>query len=89
MNMLAGPIDMNNGMFDLRQGPTTRVDENQPVPSTVVSEAARTLVTFSGATILPDIPEFYENIRGCYYSFLLSKCLGKKVRRWMVKLVNM
>lgn len=60
VNMLAGPIDMNNGMFDLRQGATTRVDENQPVPSTVVSEAARTLVTFSGATILPDIPEFYE-----------------------------
>lgn len=60
VNMLAGPIDMNNGMFDLRQGPTTRVDENQPVPSTVVSEAARTLVTFSGATILPDIPEYYE-----------------------------
>ena len=51
---------MNNGMFDLRQGKTTRVDENQPVPSTVVSEAARTLITFSGATILPDIPEMYR-----------------------------
>ena len=60
VNMLAGPIDMNNGMFDLRQGKTTRVDENQPVPSTVVSEAARTLITFSGATIIPDIPEFYK-----------------------------
>jgi len=60
VNMLAGPIDMNNGMFDLRQGKTTRVDENQPVPSTVVSEAARTLIVFSGATIIPDIPEFYN-----------------------------
>ncbi|MGL5273829.1 MAG: glycoside hydrolase family 97 catalytic domain-containing protein, partial [Phocaeicola sp.] len=60
VNMLAGPIDMNNGMFDLRQGNTTRVDESTPVPSTVVSEAARTLITFSGATILPDIPEFYK-----------------------------
>lgn len=60
VNMLAGPIDMNNGMFDLRQGKTTRVDENQPVPSTLVSEAARTLIVFSGATILPDIPEFYK-----------------------------
>lgn len=67
VNMLAGPIDMNNGMFDLRQGPTTRVDESQPVPSTVVSEAARTLITFSGATILPDIPEYYEK-----YPALLS-----------------
>lgn len=60
VNMIAGPIDMNNGMFDLRQGNTTRVDENQPVPSTLVSEAARTLIVFSGATIIPDIPEYYE-----------------------------
>jgi len=60
VNMLAGPIDMNNGMFDLRQGKTTRVDENQPVPSTLVSEAARTLIVFSGATIIPDIPDYYK-----------------------------
>jgi len=60
VNMLSGPIDMNNGMFDLRQGNTTRVDENQPVPSTLVSEAARTLIVFSGATIIPDIPEYYR-----------------------------
>lgn len=60
VNMLAGPIDMCNGMFDLRQGKTTRVDENQPVPSTLVSEAARTLIVFSGATIIPDIPEYYK-----------------------------
>lgn len=60
VNMLSGPIDMNNGMFDLRQGNTTRVDESQPVPSTIVSEAARTLIVFSGATIIPDIPEFYK-----------------------------
>lgn len=60
VNMIAGPLDMNNGMFDLRQGKTTRVDENKPVPSTVVAEAARTLITFSGATILPDAPEFYR-----------------------------
>lgn len=60
VNMIAGPIDMNNGMFDLRQGKTTRVDENKPVPSTVTAEAARTLITFSGATIIPDIPEYYR-----------------------------
>lgn len=74
VNMLAGPIDMNNGMFDLRQGPTTRVDESQPVPSTVVSEAARTLITFSGATILPDIPEFYAK-----YPELLSFLSAQKM----------
>ncbi len=60
VNMIAGPVDMNNGMFDLRQGRTTRVDNNQEVPSTVVSEAARTLITFSGATVIPDIPEYYR-----------------------------
>lgn len=60
VNMLAGPIDMNNGMFDLRQGKTTRVDNPMEVPSTLVSEAARTLIVFSGATIIPDIPEFYR-----------------------------
>jgi len=60
VNMLAGPIDMNNGVFDLREGKTTRIDENQPVPSTLVSEAARTLIVFSGVTIIPDIPEYYK-----------------------------
>lgn len=60
VNMIAGPIDMNNGMFDLRQGKTTRKDCNLEVPSTLVSEAARTLITFSGATIIPDVPEFYK-----------------------------
>ncbi len=60
VNMLAGPIDMNNGFFDLRQGPTTRVDNPMECPSTLVAEAARTLITFSGATIIPDIPELYQ-----------------------------
>ena len=60
VNMLAGPIDMNNGFFDLRQGKTTRVDNSKECPSTLVAEAARTLITFSGATIIPDIPEFYQ-----------------------------
>ena len=60
VNMLAGPLDMNNGMFDLRQGPTTRVDNKLETLSTLVSEAARTLITFSGATIIPDVPEYYQ-----------------------------
>lgn len=91
VNMLAGPIDMSNGMFDLRQGPTTRVDENQPVPSTVVSEAARTLVTYSGATILPDIPEFYEKypellsfISAQQMPWIESKTLDGKVGEYIV-----
>ncbi|SMC87317.1 glycoside hydrolase family 97 protein [Pedobacter nyackensis] len=58
VNMLAGPLDMNNGVFDMEQ--KGRVDYGHPVPSTIVAEAARTLITFSGATIIPDIPEYYN-----------------------------
>ena len=78
--MVAGPLDMNNVMFDLRQGNTTRTDENQPVPSTLVSEAARTLIVFSGATILPDIPEYYPKYPD-FLQFLLSQTMPWIERR--------
>ena len=58
VNMLAGPLDMNNGLADLTQA--GRVDQPAPVPSTLAGEAARTLIVFSGATIIPDIPENYR-----------------------------
>ncbi|WP_051691910.1 glycoside hydrolase family 97 protein [Pedobacter borealis] len=58
VNMVAGPLDMNNGVVDMIQ--KGRVDNGNPVPSTIVAEAARTLITFSGATIIPDIPEYYN-----------------------------
>jgi alpha-glucosidase len=58
VNMLAGPLDMNNGLADLTQA--GRVDHGVPVPSTLTAEAARTLVVFSGATVIPDIPEHYR-----------------------------
>lgn len=58
VNMVAGPLDMSNGVFDMTQ--KGRVDNGNPVPSTIVAEAARTLITFSGATIIPDIPEYYN-----------------------------
>ena len=58
VNMLAGPHDMNNGLADLTQA--GRVDEPSPVPSTLAGEAARTLIVFSGATVIPDIPENYR-----------------------------
>jgi alpha-glucosidase len=58
VNMLAGPLDMNNGLADLTQA--GRVDHGVPVPSTLTAEAARTLIVFSGATIIPDIPEHYR-----------------------------
>jgi alpha-glucosidase len=58
VNMLAGPLDMNNGLADLTQ--KGRVDHGVPVPSTLTGEIARTLIVFSGATIIPDIPEYYR-----------------------------
>lgn len=60
VNMIAGPIDQNNGFMELHQGRTTRKDNNQEVPSTATSEIARTMITWSGATVIPDIPEYYE-----------------------------
>ena len=89
--MVAGPIDMNNGMFDLRQGNTTRIDENKPVPSTLVSEAARTLIVFSGATIIPDIPEYYRKypdllrfIAAQKMPWSESKTLGGEIGKYIV-----
>jgi alpha-glucosidase len=58
VNMLAGPIDMCNGLADLTQA--KRVDEPSPVPSTLAGEGARTLIVFSGSTVIPDIPENYR-----------------------------
>jgi len=58
VNMLAGPLDMNNGVAELTQA--GRKDNGSPVPSTLAGEAARTLIVFSGATIIPDIPENYR-----------------------------
>lgn len=58
VNMLAGPLDMNNGLADLTQA--GRVDHGVPVPSTLTGEAARMLIVFSGATVIPDIPEYYR-----------------------------
>jgi alpha-glucosidase len=49
---------MGNGFASLTQA--DRVDNASPVPSTLAGEAARTLIVFSGATIIPDIPENYQ-----------------------------
>jgi hypothetical protein len=56
VNMLSGPLDMNNGLADLTQA--GRVDHGVPVPSTLTAEVARTLIVFSGATVIPDLPEY-------------------------------
>lgn len=60
VNMLAGPLDMSNGLFSLSDAHETRPRIFQPVMSTVVSEAARVLVTFTGLATLIDTPEAYR-----------------------------
>jgi alpha-glucosidase len=61
VNMVAGPLDMNNGLFTLTNAAQDRHRIFTDVHSTVVSEAARVLVTYSGIAILPDIPEAYDD----------------------------
>lgn len=77
VNMVAGPIDQNNGFMELHQGRTTRKDNNQEVPSTATAEIARTMITWSGATVIPDIPEYYKK-----YPELLEFLAAEK-QPWM------
>jgi len=63
INAITGPLDMNNGNFDLT-GINSGIREKGPKVahsyfSTVTSEAARTLIIFSGLVCIPDAPEAY------------------------------
>ncbi len=60
LNMIAGPVDMSNGFFQLDDLAVSRDYVRSEVYSTVTGETARTLITFSGLTILPDAPEEYQ-----------------------------
>lgn len=59
VNQLAGPIDMNNGMFDLNKSVADRPRVFVEVPATITAEAARTLIVYSGLTVIPDAPDVY------------------------------
>lgn len=63
VNALIGPLDMANGNFGIK---SINAGERKKGPkkknsyiSTVVSEVARTLVTYTGLITLPDAPEEY------------------------------
>ena len=61
VNMLAGPLDMNNGMFDLVNSKEQRPKVFKQVNSTILAEAARTLITYGGGvTVLPDAADSYR-----------------------------
>lgn len=94
VNMLAGPLDMNNGIFNLLPVRSDAYFESMSkptIPSTVTSEAARTLIVFSGLTVIPDIPENYEKFPELF-SFIMaenqpwqqSKTLMGKIGKYIV-----
>lgn len=69
VNMLAGPLDMNNGFFTLENPARDRPRVFQNIDSTVVAEAARVLITYTGLAILPDTPEAYA-AKGDLFAFI-------------------
>jgi len=60
VNGLAGPLDMNNGMLDLNNSKRQRPKVFAEIPSTITAEAARTLIVFSGLTVVPDSADSYR-----------------------------
>lgn len=60
VNMLAGPLDMCNGLFTLENPARDRPRIFTNVEATIVAETARVLITYSGLSILPDCPEAYS-----------------------------
>lgn len=80
INAITGPLDMNNGNFDLiginsglrQKGPR----EKGSYISTVASEAARTLVIFSGLVCIPDAPEAYA-AKADLFEFIQVMPVGK------------
>ncbi|WP_299546846.1 glycoside hydrolase family 97 protein [Seonamhaeicola sp.] len=80
INAVQGPLDMNNGNFDItgidagkrRKGPK----EVNTYLSTVAAEAARTLIIHSGLVCLPDAPEAYE-AKSDLFEFIQKQPVGK------------
>ncbi len=61
VNTLAGPVDQNNGMFDMVNSLQQRPKMFQQLNSTPLAEAARTLITYSGGmTVIPDAADMYR-----------------------------
>ena len=80
INAITGPLDMNNGNFDLT-GINSGLRHKSPLEtniyfSTVASEAARTLVIFSGLVCIPDAPEAYEAKKDLF-EFIQKQPVGK------------
>lgn len=60
LNTIAGPVDGNHGMFDHEKSVAERPKMFAELNSTLVAEAARTLILYSGLTVIPDSPDSYR-----------------------------
>ncbi|MBU3011298.1 glycoside hydrolase family 97 protein [Polaribacter vadi] len=80
INALQGPLDMNNGIFDVtsvnagkrQKGPKKR----NSLQTTSVAETARTLIIFSGLVCIPDAPEAYAE-KLDLFEFIKEMPVGK------------
>jgi len=60
INMLAGPLDLTNGWFDLNNAfKEGRPKVFEEIPGTVASEVAKLIIYYTGWIVLPDAPEEY------------------------------
>ncbi len=60
INMIAGPLDLTNGWFDLNNAyKEKRPKVFQELPGTVVAEVAKLITIYTGLMVLPDSPEEY------------------------------
>lgn len=80
INAVQGPMDMNNGNFDI-SGINSGQRQKGPkilgsYLTTVVAEAARTLIVFSGLMCLPDAPEAYD-AKSDLFEFIRKLPIGK------------
>lgn len=80
INAIQGPLDMNNGIFDI-SGVNAKERLKGPrkpnsLHTTVTAEAARTLIIFSGLVVLPDAPEAYDTKQDLF-EFIKKMPVGK------------
>jgi len=91
INTIAGPLDGNHGLFEHNHAVADRPRIFQEVPSTIVAEAARTLILYSGLTVIPDAADAYKAhldlfgfIAAQKQPWKQSKTLAGKFGKWIV-----
>ena len=79
INAIQGPLDMNNGCFDISGINAGERDKGpkklNSLHSTDTSKAARTPIIFSGLVCIPDAPEAYA-IKSDLFEFIQKLPVG-------------